>query len=224
MGRSDGHLYVYGLADAGLPARFTVRRHALRTVPVPDLRSKLVAIVEVMTARPEPTVENLQTQHEIVTKLADRVPALIPARFGSLMSEKALGALAETHREAIADALRRVRECAQMTVRVFGSPDLPAPSLPRAASGTAFLEQRRARAHYVPAEVGTIRKLLKMYVKEERVEPGERMLRVAVFHLVPRASIEEYRHEAATLPAILVPHQVTVSGPSPAFAFAPELF
>jgi hypothetical protein len=220
--------YVYGLCGPGLPARLTVLGHALRGLPIArrasSTRSEIVAIVEPVAARVEPTIENLQTQHEIVTRLAARVPALIPARVGSTMSERALRERVAAHDADIRDALRRVDACAQMTIRVFGPSDLPAPAASRAASGTAFLEQRRARAHYVPAEVDVIREQLGAHARAERVEPGERTLRVTVFHLVPRDSVEAYRQRASALQAMLAPRQVTVSGPAPAFAFAPELW
>ena len=215
----ERQLYVYGLTVPGLPAKLTVLRHPLRTLRL----SGIEAIVEPMTSRPEPTIESLQTQQEIVTRLAARVPALVPARFGSIMKEASLRSLVETQHDAIAAALRRVTGCAQMTIRVFGTSDLPAPAVLRAASGTAFLEQRRARAHYLPAEVDVIRTQLGRYVREERVEPGARTLRVTVFHLVARESVDEYRQRAEDLHSMLPLHQVTVTGPAPAFAFAPEL-
>jgi len=220
--------YVYGLCGTGLPGRLTVRGHALRAIPIvgrgSSTRLAIVAVVEPVIARVEPTIETLQTQHDIVTRIAARVPALIPARFGSTMSERALQERVEAHDADIRAALRRVRGRAQMTIRVFGEPDLPAPAAPRAVSGTAFLEQRRARAHYVPAEVALIREQLGAHAKAERVEPGERTLRVTVFHLVPRNAVETYRQRASALQATLAPRQVTVSGPAPAFAFAPELW
>src|SRR5829696_8740121 len=160
--------YVYGLCGPGLPGRLTVLGHALRGISIAGRGSPdITAVVEAVTARLEPTIENLQTQHEIVSRLAARLPALIPARFGSVMSEQALRERVEAHDGDIRAALRRVHACAQMTIRVFGEPDLPAPAARRAVSGTAFLEQRRARAHYVPAEVEVIRQQLGAHAKAE---------------------------------------------------------
>jgi hypothetical protein len=148
----------------------------------------------------------------------------LPARFGSLVDEESLRAAVAEHQTELLEALTLVRGRQQMTVRVFGAPAEPIrePGVP--TTGTQFLETRRARAHYVPPEAETIRSVLGRFAAAERVEPGERGLRVTVFHLVPRDELNAYREQASVLQSRLAPHQVTVTGPWPAFAFGPKLW
>jgi Gas vesicle synthesis protein GvpL/GvpF len=219
MGSCDNELYVYGFALPGLPSKLTVLRHRLCTIHL----SGIDAIVESVAVRPQPTIDTLQTQHDIMARLSDRVSALLPARFGSLTTTSALQTLVDTHHGVIIPALAHVSGCAQMTVRVFGVPDGAATPGVSPLTGTAFLQQRRERVQHLPAEVEVIREQMHDYVRDERVEPADRTLRVTVFHLVARASIDAYLRRASALEPMLVPHRVTVTGPAPVFAFAPEL-
>jgi hypothetical protein len=47
---------------------------------------------------------------------------------------------------------------------------------------------------------------------------------LTVFHLVPLERLDVYRRRASGLQSMLPRHVVTVTGPWPVFAFAPELF
>jgi hypothetical protein len=219
MAGGDEELYVYAFAAPGLPGTLRIRGHSLRTLTIDDVD----VVVERRRGRLEPALEALQEQHDVVTSLAARAPTLLPARFGSLVREATLRSIVGAHRSDLAASLARVRDCEQMTIRVFGAPDVgsrvPDPSM----SGTAFLQHRRERAHYVPAEVEVIRRTVGESVVEERVEPGQGRLRVTVFHLVRRDAVKGYQTKASALQALLDPHKVTVTGPWPAFAFSPEL-
>jgi hypothetical protein len=219
MDGSEQQLYVYGFAVPGLPGKLTVLRRPLRTLHVHGLD----AIVESVSGRPQPTIETLQAQHALVERLANRVSAFLPARFGSITTAPALRALIDEHQDVIAGTLARISGCVQMTIRVFGPPDTARAEATPRPSGTAYLQQRREQAHHVPAEVEVIRECLGGCTKDERVERGERTLRVTVFHLVARTSLDGYRQKASDLPALLAPYQVTITGPAPVFAFAPEL-
>ena len=215
----EADLYVYALSEPGLPQTLRLRGHSLRALTA----GAIVAIVEPAKA-PRPTVEAVQEQHDIVRELAARSTALLPARFGSRLPERALRSLIDRHRSTIAEALGKVRGRAQMTVRIFGEPDAPSKHAAQAKSGTEFLEERRTRAHYLPPELAVVRQALGQIAAAERIEPGTGALRVTVFHLVANDSIEAYRERASSLQSLLAPHRVTVSGPWPAFAFTPELF
>ena len=109
-----------------------------------------------------------------------------------------------------------------MTIRVFGSPDSSRLREGGTTTGTAFLESRRARVQHVPAEVSAIRQALRSLVAGERIEAGEGALRVTIYHLVSAKRTEAYARTSAALD--IAPHRLVVSGPWPAFAFAPELF
>jgi hypothetical protein len=215
--QTDRAVYVYALSSPGLPRRLSVQGRRLNCIAIGDVD----AIVE--DSPPGRSLDDIQLQHRVVTHLAARATALLPARFGSVVTESALHALVSDRREEIRSALRHVRNCEQMTVRVFG----PAPSESAAdagRSGTAYLLKRQDRAHHVAAEVEVIRRELGGLVKDERVAPGDRGIRAVVYHLVARRTVAQYRRRALVLPSLLMPHAVTVTGPWPVFAFAPELF
>ena len=219
-------LYVYALAGAGLPRRFTILGRRLQTLDF----NGIAAVVEPRTAaRPvEPaqlSTEALEHQHAVVTRLAARGAAVLPARFGSVVTGESLRTLLERRRDEVLAALRQVRGCEQMTVRVFGDPEQPAAVL-TPLSGTVFLEHRRAQAHHETAEVGAIRREFGGCVRAERVERGRHGVRVTVFHLVPRRRFGTYQRRALVLQQKLRQGgvAVTVTGPWPAFAFAPDLF
>jgi hypothetical protein len=112
-----------------------------------------------------------------------------------------------------------------MTVRIVG-PAAGGHEESRAAArtGTEFLERARERSRRVPAEAATVRAEMSPYVKAERIASGERSGLVTLFHLVPLERLEAYRHRASGLQSVLPRHAVTVTGPWPVFAFAPELF
>ena len=79
------------------------------------------------------------------------------------------------------------------------------------------------RTHVRP-EAGIVRAAMAADVKAERVAAGERQGLLTVFHLVPLERLDLYRERASGLQSMLPRHVVTVTGPWPVFAFAPELF
>jgi hypothetical protein len=214
-------IYVYGLADRRA-APLKAAGHAIRFVEVEGV----FAAVESMTERPAVSEETLRAQHEIVSRLATRVDALLPARFGALVDEAELAAVVRQRRGAIQAALDLVRGRVQMTLRLFadGPPELPlAPVPPPAArTGTSYLQQRRAAAagQPVPAEVSRIDAAVAHLVLARRDEPGRGRVALAVYHLIERDSEPAYLEALAPLRG----ETMTVSGPWPPFAFVPELW
>ena len=214
-------LYVYALAAPGLPARFTILGHRLRTMGFEGIDA-----VVAPRARVEPSTEAVERQHSIVTRLVARNSAVLPARFGSIVTADHLRSLLESRRDEVLSALRRVRGCDQMTVRLFGQPEERRPAASAAPSGTAYLEQRRTHAADDSPEVDVIRRHLGQCVRAERVESGRHGVRVTVFHLVPRKRLAAYQRRALVLQQKLRQGGATVAvtGPWPVFAFAPDLF
>lgn len=220
MTRGNDRLYVYALAEPGLPRRFTILGRRLRTLPAGG-----VDVIVEAGASPELTADAVRHQHEIVARLAARAPAILPARFGSVAAAPELQTVIAHKRGEIAEALALVRGCAQMTVRVFGSSGSASAAAPAPArTGTEFMERLRARSHEVPPEAAVVSGAMSAHVKAERVAAGERRRLVTLFHLVPHEGLDAYRKQASSLQELLRPLTVTVTGPWPAFAFGPELF
>ena len=216
---TDRAVYVYALSSPGLPRRLSVLGRRLHCLAIGGID----AIIE-YSRTPGRSLDEIQFQHRLVGRLAARAPALLPARFGSAVTEDALRSLVSDRQGEIEEALRLVRNCEQMTVRVFG----PAEDAPRtdseSVSGTAYLTRRRDRTHRRPPEAEIIRRELGSLARAERSEPGERGIRLVVYHLVARRQVSRYRRQASVLQGLLSPYAVTVTGPWPVFAFAPELF
>jgi Gas vesicle synthesis protein GvpL/GvpF len=216
---SEG-IYLYALAEPDLPRQFSVLGRRLRNLPI----GNVAAIIETRPP-PEFTTEAVRQQHAIITRLMSRMPVLLPARFGSVTDEPSLRTLVSRHRPEILAAFEQVRGCAQMTIRIFGpgggTPDAPRPG---ARTGTEFLQRARERSKYLPPEAGIVREDLSAHVKAERIASGERPGLLTVFHLVPFERVGSYRQRASGLQSRLPSHVVTVTGPWPVFAFAPELF
>lgn len=176
--------------------------------------------VELVCGAPAPALsaEALRAHEAAVRRIADAADACLPARFGAgAAGEPELIELVRPRLPELTEALRLVRGREQMTLRVLGDPAAPPPS---GGPGTRYLEGRR-RAHGVP-ELDPLRSALSDLIRAERVERhAEPGLIASVYHLIDRGSAARYRELLGSTPLEAV--RVTVSGPWPAWSFAPEL-
>jgi hypothetical protein len=207
---------VYALAAGGLPERMRVGRLSLRVFSIGS-----IAAIAGAPGGATASEEALREQHAIVVALAERVDPLLPARFGSHMTAARLEAVISGSSAVLSNALEHVRGRRQMTVRLTGPATVEAPE-PPPASGTAYLARRRA-GHSLPAEARPLEAGLQPFVVDRRVQPGRGAIRATVFHLVPRDDVAAYRAAFEQVAPRLAPWRAALSGPWPAFAFAPEL-
>lgn len=171
-------------------------------------------------APPALSVEALRAHEAAVRRIADACEACLPARFGAAAEddESLLSALRLREAE-LAEALQLVSGREQMTLRIHG-PAVPTRPFPR-SSGTRYLEERR-QALRIP-ELDPLRAALKGTSHAERIERhSEPGLLASVYHLIDRGASAAYRRivEATELPGL----HASISGPWPAWSFAPELF
>jgi hypothetical protein len=179
-----------------------------------------------------PTVDeaSLRAHDAAVRRLAAGASALLPARFGSVAGdERALCEALRPRLDAFREGLRAVRGCEQMTLR-FARLDAAEPASttpvtsPASGPGTRYLDARRASAgdpRAVP-EIGRVLDALAPLVRGERRERHERPpLLASVYHLVARESLDAYRAAVASA-ADEAGLRVTISGPWPPYAFAPD--
>jgi hypothetical protein len=214
-------LYVYALVDRALP---TVRLHgrAIETIAVGDLH----AAAERTDRAPAATERSLCEQHDIVRDLAQRVPGILPARFGALVDREELDAIVSRRREQLMTALALVRGREQMTVRLIGDePGIPRrPIAAGAGPGTRYLDARRAAAGYpLPEAAERLDAAVRAVVVAAKAEPGQAGVRAILYHLIERGSSGRYWRALAAASTVVAPYAVKVSGPWPPFAFAPEL-
>jgi hypothetical protein len=214
-------LCVYALA---LPPD---RRIALGGLAGERLRAmtvgRVTAIVGELTRPPRPTRAALRKYSEVLQSLSERLPALLPARFGTCVQDLIeLTFILQSRQEALLRNLRDVRGRVQMSGRIVQpAASIPEPATPTASprSGADYL---RARAAAVAREqevagFAPVRAAVSRWVRDERVE--KRGLIASVYHLVPRAQADKYRRtlEHAARKAGL---RLTVSGPWPPYAFS----
>jgi len=169
-------------------------------------------------APPDLSAEALRAHEAAVRRIAGACEACLPARFGAgAAGEEELVAWARAHAAELEEALRLVRGREQMTVRVLGS---AAPDPGEGGPGTRYLEARR-RAQRAP-ELDPLRSALSQVVRAERVERHEEPgLLASVYHLIDRGAAPRYRElvERSSIEGV----RLAVSGPWPAWSFAPEL-
>jgi hypothetical protein len=167
---------------------------------------------------PQLSAEALRAYEAAVRRIADRSEACLPARFGaSASSQTELQDLVQARAAALLEALALVRGREQMTLRVLGAHQVPPAS---GGPGTRYLEERR-RASKMP-ELDPLRSALSDLIRAEQVEPhAQPGLLASVFHLIDRGHAEGYRQRVESTPLQGV--RVAVSGPWPAWSFAPEL-
>ena len=220
---------VYALTGrrAGRIAARGLAREPLRAITT----GAVTAIVGELRRAPAPSESTLRRYDAVIRGLAGRLPAVLPARFGTCVADpEELRLILRSRQQALRQALARVRGRAQMTVRVV-SPAISAgpaeagrhaPDGISRASGSAYLKDRAdiaARAREIPG-FDPVRAAVRRWVRDERVEKRSGI--ASVYHLVPRGSAAAYRHalERAAKEAAL---EIVVSGPWPAYAFT-EVF
>ena len=222
-------LYLYALtrAGAGDPLDEGLRR--LEVGPVAAIVGDLEA--------PAVTPEALAAHDAVVRRLAERLPALLPARFGQTVPDEATLTSWITAREQdLVEALALVQGCVQMTLRVFAGPEAVEPTAPAPEDlpedlgpGARFLHARRdaaARARALP-EIAPLRDALRPLLRAERIErpdpdrPGQ--LRATAYDLVSQGEADAYTRTVAETAPRLAGWRVTATGPWPPYAFAPGL-
>ena len=218
-------VYVYALlGDAPTPdAVAGLHEEPLRVVRV----GELLAAVSDMVALPAVSEATLRAHDAVVRRLADGVDAILPVRFGSLLSESSLADVLRARARELSQALALVAGREQMTLRVLGDAPASLASAPAAASdagpGARYLAARRAewrRAHEAP-ELAPLRPALDTLVRAERVTRHDAPpLLASVYHLIDRGAASAYR--AAIDGSACATIRVVATGPWPPYAFAPE--
>jgi hypothetical protein len=219
-------VYVYALVERppmrGKSAvrRLIVGRHRIEFV---SIRS-VYAAVERRRTRPRLTEASLRDQHRLVVALARRCDAILPVRFGGLITRAELERLVEAREHALRRAIEQVRYREQMTVRIFSDDERPGGSAAAAASGTAYLNARKAAASpKLTPLASSIREAVAPLAVDERIDAGRGRLQLAFHHLVDRGRSGEYEARVAGV-ALQSADSVVTSGPWPPFAFVPDLW
>lgn len=167
----------------------------------------------------------LQAHERTVARLADSVPAILPVRFGTLLEADELTEALEGREEELAQAFALVRHRMQFTWRATRR-RVPRGTTARtgrrtARSGTEYLRRAARAAQPAPSPAFRSVKPLGALAVQERFAPATERLPAALYHLVDRSRMKAYQAAAdAIRPSA---PGLTLSGPFPPYAFAPEL-
>jgi hypothetical protein len=215
-------LYVFGLVGQR-SAPFVAAGHRIEFVKADDV----YAAVERVSRPPAVSEETLRRQHDVVARIAGRVEALLPARFGAFVDARELRAVVAGRRDAILEALALVQGRTQMTVRLLG-PGLPAAAPPEthATTGTEYLASRMASVASppMPAALSAVADAVRSVVFMERAEAGRGRVIATVYHLLDKNMVEDYKTALAPIPPPTGNQALSVTGPWAPFAFAPDLW
>lgn len=211
---TSGTVTVYAITSSRIvPQIAGLRLRALRVGP-------LTALVASARRAPAPTTAALRRYHQTITAIAAALPAVLPARFGTRMTEPELATVLHLRAAAFRAALKQVSGRVQMTLRLTGTgtnTEQRAAGGGRTASresGTAYLRSLASQSQ-VPG-FAPIREALGRFIKAERVEHQGAV--TSIYHLVPRRSAGAYATAAAEALSASGMRAV-VSGPFPAYAF-----
>jgi len=207
-------LYVLALTDS------PVDTEGIGDSPLQDVAiGGIHAICERRRTVPPLTDEALRRQHADVIAICRRVRALLPARYGALLTRDELVRLVRNSSVDIRRGFDDVRDRVQMTVRVPGSIAIRPHTPP--ASGRDYLERRRREASPVlPPRAQEFIDAVRPLIVRERQECGAPGLIVNLYHLVDSQRVREYKRVAHEMAGT----DVIATGPWPPFAFTPQLF
>jgi hypothetical protein len=210
--------YVFALVDAvpkGTPGKGLTGNLSLREVPGG------LAVVERRADVPPMEFGTLQQHQAVVARLCERVPAILPVRFGTLLEGEEIEEVLQERDGEIAEAFSVVRCRVQFTWRRT-----------RDTKEAKETKEPRTRTQ-VPdprgeAETGTEYLLRAARAKSPTPPPADNaprpraaQLPASLYHLVDRSAIERYEVIGEAI-AHASPG-LRMSGPFPPFAFAPEL-
>jgi hypothetical protein len=194
----------------------------------------VAAIAGQLARSPRPSESALRKYDRVLHSLFERLPAVIPVRFGTCFEDVGeLTMILRARQRTFRGSLRAVRGRAQMTLRVVpgsgvqgagseeSSPIMDIGSrIPDPGSrGTVYLRARataRAREREIPG-FAPVRDAVRRWVRDERVEHRGRV--ASIYHLVPRGSAQAYRR-AVERSARDAGIPLVVSGPWPPYAFS----
>lgn len=211
-------VYVFALTSHAIPP-FAFKRRRVEFLDAAGFH----AVIERRSQPPALSESSLRTQHDIVTRLFDRIDAVIPTRFGALIDERELRDIIEARRHVIQEALTLVRGRVQMTVRFREtSESMPRshPPVAAAVTGAAYLEARRRATRTMPALAGVVSAAVADLTITERSEARTERASAVLYHLIARENVGHYMRVVSSLKSAVV----SVSGPWPPFAFAPDLW
>jgi len=212
-------LYVFALVDA---APSGVGRGLSGAVAIRAIDGGYAA-VERRADVPPLDFGTLRLHEEVVDRLARLAPAVLPVRFGTLLTAHEIDAALDERGDDLREAFDLVRGRVQFTWRAAAAGSSPRVHRPpiRARSGADYLRRAARAAHPAPHASFRRARPLGGLAADERFAPATPLVPAALYHLVDRSRSDAYASAADEVRA----HApgLTWSGPFAAYAFTPEL-
>lgn len=220
-------LYLYCVVDTTHPGPGGVKGIDGRSVRALDVAG-LRTWVSSLPAPPSASLDRVR-EHNSVVEAAMEHATPLPMRFGQFFeSESEMRDVLEERRDRLERSLDRVRDAAELGVRVL-APEREAPEVPDRTTGRAYLEglarreetldRSRRRGAQVAAELHAF---LGPLVRAQAVRPGGDSGLVAISHLVARHDTGAYREQVHTFTDRYPELRFVVSGPWPPYGFADD--
>jgi hypothetical protein len=179
--------------------------------------------VGAMASPPAMAREALAGHDAVARDVAAHAPAVLPARFGTLLDGEAqLREMLAGREPELLAALALVRGREQMTLRLYGTLDAAPPEPAGDGPGARYLAARAAtigtpRRH---PQIAALLDRVAPLVRAERLEAHQTPPLVAsAYHLIDRGGASAYRAALRPPPGASAALRVSISGPWPPYAF-----
>ena len=211
------YLYAFAAEPAALPPVAGIEGSALAAERMDGIEA-IVSTLEVTSV--EPSEEAVLAHARVVDGLTATNAAVLPARFGRAFANA--GSLRAAVRDRAADleaALERVKDCVELSVRVFApAADEASPADPTGrAYMVARLEERR-RAQALADEIDAPLSALAQASSKSILATPQLLL--SGVYLVRRADVDDFRGAVADVEGLHRGLALACTGPWPPYSFA----
>jgi hypothetical protein len=215
----SSYLYAIGHANISAPARGGLGGEALRSVAAGGLG----AVVSDHPDVPPSATEELLWSHERIVEQLSSYHDVLPARFGSLLTnDGAVRSLLRDRQADLAAALRRVAGADELALRAGWVADHPTDArvLQERAAGAAYLAHQlelRGRARELAERLNSA---LRGLARDSRVRlPASPSAPLRAAYLVARDRAEQFRRRVDELDRELEDVEIACTGPWPPYSF-----
>lgn len=207
--------HLYAIVDR-LPGRWRAPTAGIGgAAVVPRRLDDLVVVSSLIDAVPPANPRTLALHQDIVATVID-ARATLPFRYGATVPAMELPAWLARHRAAVTGALKTVRGCVEMTVKLLRLEGAITPGLAQPVRPNPGERELRALAEALVERAG---------LPQWRYQPAGSAGNVAaaVAFLVPRADLAGFLSRIAPVASHATGVAVVPTGPWPPYSFVPEL-
>lgn len=237
-------IYVYALAELPPPDVSGILGIGDRPIDFLTSNQAVAIYSESQAERISPTAENLWRHESVVESLLKRCPALLPLRFGEVLSVVSLREILSRHGGTVAASLERVRDSVELGVRIL-SPLKSDMKVAQESSKTAEAGAFSSGREYMCARLASEQKMRDSYyyfeclgkIIHSALAPlaqdstrrlhdsanSNRGVLVTSAYLVRRGQIDEFVARVRELSTENPDVKLICTGPWPTYNFVPVL-